>query len=213
MKQNFFGKDEDMNSINVWFWRERCISDMWKETWWGKERWGQSCSLRMLRCSRLSISFKTYATLYLSSWNFDTGTWRGRRKRWRLQSRVCLLTKHQEPKLEWSTTGRLRLNLNPLNLMRWIDSWPFDKTWKPGWNDSTWVNWFNGRAMNLEWIFIMIPSRARKSFSKASPYIFLQHLYGLSTVTTGTDSMPFDYLVWFQKIRPNDIHSMMLLHF
>ena len=24
--------------------------------------------------------------------------------------------------------------------------------------------------MNLEWIFIMTPSRARKSFSKASPY-------------------------------------------
>ena len=57
-------------------------------------------------------------------------------------------------------TGRLRLNLNPLNLVRWIDSWPFDKTWKPGWNDSTWVNWFNGQAMNLEWIFIMTPSHA-----------------------------------------------------
>ena len=57
--------------------------------------------------------------------------------------------------------------------MHWIDSWPFDKTWKPGWIDSTWVNRFNGRAMNLEWIFIMTPSRARKSFSKASPFFFL----------------------------------------
>ena len=56
----------------------------------------------------------------------------------------------------WS--GRLRLNLNPLNLVRWIDSWPFDKTWKPGWIDSTWVNRFNGRAMNLERIFFMTPS-------------------------------------------------------
>ena len=72
-----------------------------------------------------------------------------------------------------SSTGRLRLNLNPLNLARWIDSWPFDKTWKPGWIDSTWVNRFNGRAMNLEWIFFMTPSRARKSFSKASPYFFV----------------------------------------
>ena len=70
-------------------------------------------------------------------------------------------------------SGRLRLNLNPLNLVRWIDSWPFDKTWKPGWIDSTWVNRFNGRAMNLEWIFFMTPSRARKSFSKASPYFFV----------------------------------------
>ena len=25
-------------------------------------------------------------------------------------------------------SGRLRLNLNPFNLVRWIDSWPFDKT-------------------------------------------------------------------------------------
>ena len=71
-------------------------------------------------------------------------------------------------------TGRLRLNVNPLNLVRWIDSWPFDKTWKPGWIDSTWVNRFNLRAMNLEWIFIMTPSRARKSFSKASPYFFVR---------------------------------------
>ena len=67
-------------------------------------------------------------------------------------------------------TGHLRLNLNPLNLVRWIDSWPFDKTWKPGWIDSTRVNRFNGRAMNLEWIFIITPSHARKSFSKASPH-------------------------------------------
>ena len=73
----------------------------------------------------------------------------------------------------YPATGRLRLNLNPSNLVRWIDSWPFDKTWKPGWNDSTWVNWFNGRAMNLAWIFIMIPSCARTSFSKASPYFFI----------------------------------------
>ena len=28
-------------------------------------------------------------------------------------------------------------------------------------------------SMNLEWIFIMTPSRARKPFLKASPYIFL----------------------------------------
>ena len=70
------------------------------------------------------------------------------------------------------STGRLRLNSNPLNLVRWIDSWPFDKTWKPGWNNSTWGNRFNGRAVNLEWIFIMTPSRARKSFPKASPYFF-----------------------------------------
>ena len=75
-------------------------------------------------------------------------------------------------KMTEQSSGRLRLNLNPLNLVRWIDSYPFDKTWKPGWNDSTWVNRFNGRAMNLEWIFIMTPSRARKSFSKASPYFF-----------------------------------------
>ena len=26
-------------------------------------------------------------------------------------------------------TGRLRLNLNPLDLVCWVDSWPFDKTW------------------------------------------------------------------------------------
>ena len=32
-------------------------------------------------------------------------------------------------------------------------------------------------------------------------------------VTTGTDSMPFDYFAWFQKIQPNEIHSMNLLHF
>ena len=66
-----------------------------------------------------------------------------------------------------TNTRRLRLNLNPLNLVRSIDSWPFDKTWKPGWIDSTRVNQFNGRAMYLEWI--MTPSRARKSFS---PYFF-----------------------------------------
>ena len=76
-------------------------------------------------------------------------------------------------------SGRLRLNLNPLNLVRWIDSWPFDKTWKPGWIDSTWVNRFNGRAMNLEWIFIKTPSRARKSFSKASPHFFCTDRTGL----------------------------------
>ena len=70
---------------------------------------------------------------------------------------------------EWPFNGCLRLNLNPLNLVRWIDSWSFDKTWKPGWIDSARVNRFNGRARNLEWIFIMTPSRARKSFSKASP--------------------------------------------
>ena len=75
-------------------------------------------------------------------------------------------------------SGRLRLNLNPLNLVRWIDSWPFDKTWKPGWIDSTRVNRFNGRAMNLEWIFIKTPSRARKSFSKASPYFFCKDRAG-----------------------------------
>ena len=69
-------------------------------------------------------------------------------------------------------TGRLRLNLNPLNLVRWIDSWPFDKTWKPGWIDSTRVNRFNGQAMNLEWIFIMTPNRA-KAVLEASPYFFL----------------------------------------
>ena len=77
-----------------------------------------------------------------------------------------------------SDRGRLRLNLNPLNLVRWIDSWPFDKTWKPGWIDSTWVNRFNGRAMNLEWSFIKTASRARKSFSKASPYFFCKDRAG-----------------------------------
>ena len=71
-------------------------------------------------------------------------------------------------------TGRLRINLNPLNPVRWINSWPFDKTWTPDWNDSTQVNRFNGRAMNLEWIFIMTPSRVRKLFSKALRYFFLQ---------------------------------------
>ena len=76
------------------------------------------------------------------------------------------------------TGGRLRLNLNPLNLVRWIDSRPFDKTWKPGWIDSTWVNRFNGRAMNLKWIFIKTPSRARMSFSKASPYFFCKDRAG-----------------------------------
>ena len=76
------------------------------------------------------------------------------------------------------SSGRIRLNLNPLNLVRWIDSWPFDKTWKPGWIDSTWVNRFNGRAMNLEWIFIKTLSRARKSFSKASPYFFCEDRAG-----------------------------------
>ena len=76
-------------------------------------------------------------------------------------------------------SGRLRLNLNPLNLVRWIDSWPFDKTWKLGWIDSTWVSRFNGRAMNLEWIFIMTPSCGRKSFSKASPYFFCTDRAGL----------------------------------
>ena len=82
-------------------------------------------------------------------------------------------------------SGRLRLNLNPLNLVRWINSWPFDKTWKPGWIDSTWVNRFNDRAMDLEWIFIMTPSRVRKSFSKASPYFFVR----TGPVSTGTDSI------------------------
>ena len=73
-------------------------------------------------------------------------------------------------------SGCLRSNLNPLNLARWIDSWPFDKTWKPAWIDSTWVNRFNGRAMNLEWIFIMTTSCSRKSFpnSKALPYFFFE---------------------------------------
>ena len=116
-------------------------------------------------------------------------------------------------KLTDSATGRLRLNLNPLNLMRWIDSWPFDKTWKPRWIDSTRVNRFNGRAMNLEWIFIKTPSRARKSFSKASPYFFCKDRARTGPVSTGTDSMPFDYFAWFQKIQPNEIHSMNLLHF
>ena len=32
-------------------------------------------------------------------------------------------------------------------------------------------------------------------------------------VTTGTDSMPFNYFARFQKIHPNKIHSMNLLHF
>ena len=74
---------------------------------------------------------------------------------------------------ECGSSGRLRLNLNLLNLVRWIDLWPFDKTRKPGWNDSAWVNWFNGRAMNLEWIFIMKLSHVQKLFLKASPYIYI----------------------------------------
>ena len=41
------------------------------------------------------------------------------------------------------------------------------------------MNRFNDRAMNLEWIFIMTPSRARKSFSKASPYYFWTDQAGL----------------------------------
>ena len=110
-------------------------------------------------------------------------------------------------KVEYS--GRLRLRLNPLRLVRWVDSWPFDKTWKPDWIDSTWVNRFNGRAMNLEWIFIKTPSHARKSFSKASPYFFVR----TGPVSTGTDSRPFNYFAWFQKIQPNEIHLMNLLHF
>ena len=107
------------------------------------------------------------------------------------------------PVLMGKSVGAFDLNLNPLNLVRWIDSWPFDKPWKPGRNDSMWVYRFNGQAMNLEWIFIVTPSRARKPFSKVSPCFFLQHLYEPSAVTTGIDSMPFDYFAWFQKIQLN----------
>ena len=119
-------------------------------------------------------------------------------------TRVAPWQPMREDKMERHISGRLRLNLNWLNLVQWIDSWPFHKTWKPGWNDSTAGLWIP------EWIFIMTPSRARKSFSKASPYFFFVRT---RLVTTGTDSMPFDYFARFQKIQPNEIHLMNLLHF
>ena len=49
-------------------------------------------------------------------------------------------------------SGRLRLNLNPLNLVRWIDSWPFDKTWNQvesiqrEWIDSTVGLWISSES-------------------------------------------------------------------
>ena len=53
------------------------------------------------------------------------------------------------------------------------------KTWKPGWNDSTWVNRFNDRAMNLKWIFIMTPSRAKVVLDReVSPYFFFMDWAG-----------------------------------
>ena len=112
---------------------------------------------------------------------------------------------------ECGSSGRLRLNLNLLNLVCWTNSWPFDKTWKPGLNDSTWANRFNSRAMNLEWIFIMTLNHVQKLLLKASPYVYFLHLYGASTITTGMDLMPFNYFVCFQSIQPKDSHSMNLL--
>ena len=112
----------------------------------------------------------------------------------------------------WPSSGRLWLNLIPLNLVRWIDSWPFDKTWKPGWIDSTRVNRFNSRAMNLEWIFIMTPSCAQESFSKASPSFFLYWLGRLRRGQIQWSSI-ISHISLLQKIQPNKIHSMNLLHF
>ena len=57
-------------------------------------------------------------------------------------------------------TGGLRLNLNPLNLMRWIDSWPFDKTWKPGWIDSTAGLWISSESSS--WRRVARESRSRR---------------------------------------------------
>ena len=57
-------------------------------------------------------------------------------------------------------TGRLRLNLNPLNLMRWIDSWPFDRTWKPGWIDSTAGLWISSESSS--WRRVARESRSRR---------------------------------------------------
>ena len=57
-------------------------------------------------------------------------------------------------------SGRLRLNLNPLNLVRWIDSWPFDKTWKPGWIDSTAGLWISNESSS--WRRAVRESRSRR---------------------------------------------------
>ena len=100
----------------------------------------------------------------------------------------------------FSNSGCLRLNLNPLNLVGWIDSWPFDKTWN------------QVESIQREWIDLTAGLRissessswrraARESRSRRRRHIFFctdRAGYG------GTDSMPFDYFAWFQKIQPNE---------
>ena len=107
-----------------------------------------------------------------------------------------------------SPTRRLWLNLNPLNLVRWIDSCHgrSKKTWKPGWNDSTAGLWISSESLHHD-----TEPRAKVVLEGVAIFFFtfVRTEYG----TMGTDSMPFDYFAWFQKIQPKDTHSMNLLHF
>ena len=122
-------------------------------------------------------------------------------------------------------TQCLWLNLNPSNLVRWIDSWPFDKlepqveSIQREWIDSTWVNRFNGRAINLEWIFIMTPSHAWKSFVKASPYFFYNIFTDQVRLRRGQIQCCWMWLVritsWYPNFNgshfglpPSEIHRM-----
>ena len=73
---------------------------------------------------------------------------------------------HPDDQNRYSYTGRLRLNLHPLNLVRWIDSWPFDKSWKPGWNDSTAGLWISSESLSWR-------RAARESRSRRRRHIFL----------------------------------------
>ena len=55
----------------------------------------------------------------------------------------------------------------------WIDSKPFDKTWKPGWNDLSWVNRFHGRALSFRVnLHHGTEPCAQLFIYKASPFFF-----------------------------------------
>ena len=81
-------------------------------------------------------------------------------------------------------TGRLRLNLKPLNLVRWIDSWPLDKNLK------TRLKRFNviesiqrpgyESRVNLDRDAEPRPKVVLEGFA-----LYFLHLYGPTAVTTG----------------------------
>ena len=111
-----------------------------------------------------------------------------------------------------------QLNLNPLNPVCWIDSTLFNikpksqihTNQRVGFDSMDWLLISDG-------IFTVTPSHAGVSISWSCLHYFLLIdkicIDRARVQQTVAASMPFDYSAWFQKIEPNEIQSLNLLHF